>query len=319
MNKEDFNAAYETSVAELAALRQRKAEEMQKIDSAATQTKQAVKPLLNQLEDELKQAAAQVIDLEAITPSDLEKTKIEGLKDKLGRNVTNAVRSACQKLAEKIQLEIQRGLAIEVERLSDFTETVSQTLNEVEMQFVAAAEGTKRNEIEVGNVMPSDFSGMTLAAVGLGSTFALNMVLGVLFGAVLLPIPALIIGAASISGFSRFAEVTSRQAVENFKADYKTAVFKEIEKQLKLNSATQKVNDSISDAFTALKRKVSQETETLLQDTQNTLNDLRGKKERDEALNKSQLEEFNQMRAETQKILDNAHKVSEQLIQIMSV
>lgn len=114
-------------------------------------------------------------------------------------------------------------------------------------------------------------------------------------------------------------KIFSRDQVQNFKANYKEAVFQEIEKQLKLNPVSQKVNDAISDAFTKLKQKVSQETETLLQDTQNTLHDLRGKKERDETLNQSQLEDFNQMRAETQKILDNAHKVSEKLIQIMSV
>jgi len=218
MNKEDFNAAYEASVAELAALRQRKAEEMQKIDAAAAQTKQAVKPLLNQLEDELKQAAVQVIDSEVVTPSDLEKSKLEGFKDKLSRNVTNVVKNACQKLAEKIQIEIQRQLAIEVERLSDFTETVSQSLNDVEMQFVAAAEDTKRKDIKVSNVIPGELSDMTLAGVGLGTTFALNTVLITMFGVILMPIPMLIIGAASIFGVSQFVRGSGLQTVADFKA-----------------------------------------------------------------------------------------------------
>ena len=82
MSQEDFHTSYDASTAKLAALRQRKVEEMQKIDAATTQAKQAVAPLLSQLEHELKQAAIQVIKSEVINPIDLEKSKVDEFQEK---------------------------------------------------------------------------------------------------------------------------------------------------------------------------------------------------------------------------------------------
>lgn len=338
MKQEDFNAAYEASVAELAALRKRKVEEMQKIDAATEQTRQKVKTLLNQLEAQLKQAAEQVIESTTITDSDLNKTKIEGFKDKLGRQVANAVRSAGQNLAEKIQLEIQQGLAIEVERLSDFTGTVDQTLHDIEMQFVkVAADGTRKttSSVEAITAAVSVYTGWggiwsgyraagwKGAGIGAAASFGTYFGAGLLIGLVGLPISWPFVLSVGITSFFTgdwlARKILARDLVQNFKANYKQAVFEEIPKQLTSSPINQKVNDYISDTFTALKQKLNQEIEALLNDTQNTLTDLRGQKERDETLTAGKIEEFNQMRVETQKIYENAQTVSEQLIQIMSV
>ena len=48
------------------------------------------------------------------------------------------------------------------------------------------------------------------------------------------------------------------------------------------------------------------------------LNDLNDKQGRNEAINEAQRQELNQIRTETEKILGNAQRLSDQLVEIMS-
>ena len=320
MSQEDFDTSYDASTAKLAALRQRKVEEMQKIDAATTQTKQAVAPLLSQLEHELKQAAIQVIKSEVINPADLEKSKIDGFQEKLGQKISNAMRITSQNIAEKIQSEVDKKITIEVERLGDFALVANEISYDIEKQFLLTTHQTSQEKIEANNMMPSSTLSVTqLAGIGLGGALTANMALVFAFGMVFTLIPTLIIGAVSAIGFKHFFKQSGTKTLENFKIKYEEAVVEEIEKQLALNPPYQKVNDSISEIFNTIKQKISQEAETLLQNMQNTLNDLRGKKERNETLNESKLEEFKQIRIESQKILDNAHNVSDKIMQAIGV
>ncbi len=107
--------------------------------------------------------------------------------------------------------------------------------------------------------------------------------------------------------------------VENFKENYKKAVLQEIGKQLKADRIEPKINEQISEIFFALKQKVRQEVESLLDNTQNQLFDLRDKSARDEALNENERQELYQMSAEAQRIQSNAQRLSQQLIQQVNV
>ncbi|PLZ42966.1 hypothetical protein CBP27_03460, partial [Fischerella thermalis WC542] len=71
MKLEDFEKTYETSIQEISELRRRKKEEMQLIDRAAENVRYNVRPLLNKLEEELKQTAIQVIDSTTITAKEV--------------------------------------------------------------------------------------------------------------------------------------------------------------------------------------------------------------------------------------------------------
>ncbi|PLZ24860.1 dynamin family protein [Fischerella thermalis] len=336
MKLEDFEKTYETSIQEISELRRRKKEEMQLIDRAAENVRYNVRPLLNKLEEELKQTAIQVIDSTTITAKEVSNKK--ALTEKLGRKVSNSLQNTGQKLADKIQTEIQKGLAEEIDRLQDFANSVVTVLNRIEMQFVDVEADAKRKRSAGGEAVAAALAvftgfggiwagfriaGVKGAAVGAVGSFGTAFGAGMLAASIGLPItwPALVaIGVVSIfTGGWLTRLVFGGEQVEAFKENYKAAILQEIEKQMKSNPINQKVEDHISASFDHLKQTLSQEVEALLDNTQNTLTELNQKRQRNEALTEAEQKELDEMRAETERILGSAQRRSQELVEIMSV
>ncbi|MBW4646535.1 MAG: dynamin family protein [Goleter apudmare HA4340-LM2] len=336
MKLEDFEKTYETSIQEISELRQRKKEEMQLIDRAAENVRYKVRPLLNKLEEELKQAAIQVIDSTTITPKELSNKK--GLTKKLGDKVSSSLQNTGQKLADKVQSEIQQGLAQEIDRLKDFASSVITVLSRIEMQFVDIEADASRKRSSGGEAIAAAlavftgfggiWSGFKTAGVG-GALVGAAGSVGTLFGAGLLigliglPLTWPVVIAASVvsvfTGGWLTKLVFGGEQVKAFQENYKDAVLKEIEKHLRSNPINQKVEDHISASFNHLKQTLSQEVEALLDNTQNTLTELNRKRQRNEALTEAERKELDEIRAETEKILGSAERRSKELVEIMSV
>lgn len=337
MKQEEFRSAYEQSVSEIQTLRDRNAQEMQLIDEAAAKVKEQVQPLIWQLEAELKQAAIHVVETTEIEPSDLKDKKLTS--ERLGRQVSKGVQMAAQKQAEKIQTEINQGLLQEVSRLQDFASSVDLLLSRIEMQFLSIeaetqakiSSGSERIGAALAIAAPilggawlgyreAGAKGAAVGAVGtLGAATAAGLVAGMISLPLTLPVLAAISILSMFSGGWLTKKVFGGDQVANFKANFKEGAVQEIEKQLRENRTDQKVYEQISDIFDALKQKVRQEVEALLNDTQKTLTDLRAKRERDEIVTEHQKQELNKITTETQRILGNAQRMSEQLIQQINI
>lgn len=338
MKKEEFTAAYESAITEITTLRQRKAEELNKIDEAAERAKNSVRPLLGQLENELKLAAERIIAATPIQAIDLDKSNIDAFREKLARKISDTVRNASQRMGEKIQFEIRRELITETERLQNFLKSVDQTLNNIEIQFVhIEADTTTKRSASVESAVAAVAAMTTFGGIwsgyrqaGLkgavaGGVASLGTVTVGGIALLLLNLPfdwpaVLILGLVSIfTGGWLTRKLFGGQLVDNFKINFRTAVVREIEQQLKSQGIEQKVNNYISDSFDALKRGVHEEVEALLDNTQTTLAELHGKRKRDETLNEQERVELQKINAETQRILGNAQRLSDQLVQILNV
>ncbi len=321
MRQDQFHQAYETSVAAIASLQTRKTVEIAKIDEAAKQVKEQVQPLVLQLPNELKKVAKQVIDSTYIRPEELKDTK--ALTEKLGNKISNDVQKAGDKFSEQIQSEVQRGFMQEVERLQDFAGALVQTMQRIEMEFVQV--GSKNTlQDSVGDTLVTTASVVTnfrgilsgyqlagLKGAVFGSTGSIgSMGVGLVKGAFGLTMtwPILIaIGVLStVAANWLFQTVFGGFRVDKFKKDYKAEVLKEIDNQLKKNSVAQQVNDHISERFSALKQQVHQEVDALLDNTQKTLVELQNQREQDETLTEKKRQQLDDMRTETQRILDKA-------------
>ncbi len=336
MKREDFEKTYETSIQEIDKLRQRKKAETELINRAAENVIYNVRPLLNKIEEELKQTAIQVIDSTTITPKEVSNKK--ALTEKLGRKVSSSLQSAGQKLADKIQTEIQKGLAQEIDRLKDFASSVVTVLNRIEMEFVNVEADSTRKRSAGGEAITAALAvftgfggiwsgfrtaGVKGAAVGAAGSFGTFFGAGVLAGLIGLPIgwPVVIaVGIVSVfTGGWLTRMVFGGEQVEAFKENYKAAVLKEIEKQLKSNPINHKVEDYITKSFDQLKQTLSQEVEALLDNTQNTLTELNRKRQKQEVLTEAETKELEDIRTETERILGSAQRRSQELVEIMSV
>jgi predicted GTPase len=336
MRQEEFNIAYEKSVAEIATVREKKKEEMRLIDRATENVRYNVRPLLNKLEDEIKQAAEKTIDAAVVTPVDLKNKKT--LSDRLGKAVSNSIQNVGQRMANDIQSEIQQGLEREVDRLRDFAESVDQTLKQIEMNFLAVDADASRKVSGGGEAIAAVASvftgfggiwsgykkaGLKGAAVGAVGSVATFVGGGFLIGLLTLPLtwPAVLaIGVVSIFTGGWLTDVVfSSERVETFKANYKEKVLKEIEKQLKANPINQQVDDQISQTFASLKQTINQEVEALLDNTQSTLSETSRKRGSDLMQTETKRHELDEIRAETERILGNAQRLSDELVEILSV
>ena len=107
--------------------------------------------------------------------------------------------------------------------------------------------------------------------------------------------------------------------IESFKASYKEAVLAEIDKQLSENPIGQQVQDQITSTFETLKKGLNQDVEALLDSTQENLTKISRERERDIKLNAAEMAELKNIRTETERILGNAQRLSDELIEILSV
>lgn len=339
MKQQEFQAAYGKSVAEIAAIRERQTKELSLIDGAAANVKLLVRPLIYNLPAELKQAAEEAIQNTAIEPKEVNNKK--ALAKKLGDQVSKALQRATDKLSEKIQNEIQKGIDQEVERLKDFAESVDQALTSVQMQFgddiVASSDRKTSGAADAITGALSAFtgfggiwSGYRVAGVkgafaGAGASIGTFFLAGVIAGAIGLTAAAfwpVVIATGLLSVFTgdQFAKMLfARDRVENFRKDYKEKVLQAIENRVRQERLDQKIDEQIAEPFEVLKLTLRQEVETFLDNTQKTLNDLNDKRGRNEVLNENERQELNEIRTETEKILGNAQRLSDQLVEIMSV
>jgi ABC-type transporter Mla subunit MlaD len=130
----------------------------------------------------------------------------------------------------------------------------------------------------------------------------------------------LAVGVTSIFTGDGLAKMMfARDRAENFKADYTEKMLQEIDKQLREQRLEQKIDEQITVPFELLKETLRQEVEALLDNTQKTLTDLSDKRGRQEAMTEAERQELDRVRAETQRILGNAQRLSDQLVEIMSV
>ncbi|MBE9233413.1 dynamin family protein [Cuspidothrix issatschenkoi LEGE 03284] len=339
MKQEEFQAAYEKSVAEIAAIRERQTKEFKLIDGAAANVKLLVRPLIYNFSTELKQAAEEAIRATKIDQSEVKNDNTKkSLANKLNEKVKNALRHRTDKISQKIQDEIQKGIDKEVERLQDFSQSVGQAITNIEMQFVQVEASSDRKTsaaAEAITVALSVFTGfggiwsgyrvagLKGAAVGAAASFGTFFGVGIIAGALAIPIAwpvVFIVGVASIfTGGGIASMVFAGDLVENYRKNYTEKTLEALDKQIREQRLEQTIDDQITTAFEVLKQTLRQEVDALLDNTQKTLTELSDKRGRQEAMTDAERQEINQIRTETQRILGNAQRLCEQLTEIISV
>ena len=109
------------------------------------------------------------------------------------------------------------------------------------------------------------------------------------------------------------------RTIEQFKADYLGAKIAKIADQLQSAEFQKQIDTQITATFTTLKQNIQEEVDELLDNTQRTLSDLHARRDRDEALTTTEIQELNATHVATRQIQGNAQRLSSELVQIMSV
>ncbi|AFY35726.1 dynamin family protein [Calothrix sp. PCC 7507] len=302
-----------------------KSQKKSHFDTIENNIKSQASLLINQLENKLKQAAEKSIEATNINSSQ----DINTLLKQFATQVDNALQQASQNIAQQIQAVTYQELSTAAQQASTLIEITSEIIQTVDMhlnQFdsnvvVIGNSGTINNSLnqalhefnqeQLGNLsglFPSNLEAFLLKIEANGIYTIAGGVAGALFGPWGIPI-----GAAVGVG------IGNSQKMKNFKPNYKSKVFVEIEKQLQSHNPNQIVNDYVYAAcktVAKLKNKIDQEISSWIEETQNTLAKLQGKQQ---ALAETEQQTLNAMQSETQNILHHAWVVTEQIYATMQI
>jgi GTPase SAR1 family protein len=338
MEKTEFDEAYERSMNELETLRQRRDEETRRIDEAASNTKFRMHPLIEQMEREMQAAAVATIEETEVKADDIKK---DTFKEQLGQRVTAAIQTAARRGSERIQVEVERDLVNEVQRLGGFASEVNEVLQDIEMKFTKSTSVARTTDaagsalaVVVGGLWSGLLGGAIAgyqeagskgAAVG-GATgfaaavagFTLLSAIGVTGGLVL---PAVIaVGAGStLLGKIATRQAFSKERVNAFKQEYKQYVLEQLNIQLQSKRPSDAINQQIMKAYQTIKERLLGELDASIEQIHSNLEQLRQQKARQDTIADQKKKENEELLEEITAIRNRAQTLASYLVEISHV
>lgn len=332
MKKDEFQKKMQDAKKELDQLKKRKETELKKIDQAAQTAYEHTLPLIEDLWQDMKSAASEVIENAQLSVDDIDKGKLESTQQRLIEEVTRELKDKGQLLAETIQQKIEKELNAESLRLMGFSEEVASVVENIHGMFFTQAQQQK----STGEVVAAAaavftgfggiwsgyrYAGAKGALVGAAGSFGTAFGGGLLLGALGIPLawPAMLaIGVVSIfTGGWITKKVFGKSQLAEFRKNFTQSIHKEIDNLKTKNRLEDRVRAQVNEGFSRLKEKVAQEVDAVIEDTENTLRELNAKIERDYALTDKEKEKLNDIRQNVGIIAENANRLNLQLASVL--
>lgn len=335
MQKEEFDAKYKEALSEINNIRNNKKEEMARINMSAKDAFNNLQPLLNEFWPAIEREAMSLINTADISASDINKDNIESTRQRLLAQIGDHAKNISQNYSERIQIEIEKALDKESERLKTYTNDMSVSLDKIHNAFMNTKQGP---DLMVEGIVSSTIcsllapgfagvwtgyriAGMKGALVGGVGGFGGAVGVGTLIVALGIPLawPALLaMSAASVfTGNWLTKKLFSKDGVEKFRDSVREAVTNQFNEMKNQGDFIKNVREQVNSAFNALKEKIESETETVLNDTQHTLDELKGKIERQNAMTEQEKEQLKEVAVSVAKIMENTDRINKQLISVL--
>lgn len=316
--------------AELMTIRSSKVDIVSSLHATVTSAKQQAQNSAYRLENALKKEASYIIESTTITAVDLSNYP-NAFKFNLASSILDALQNASQTLAKELQIEIEQILNLSLSKLKEFIKILFKVITKIsfEIEQLSLELSIQNNPaIFVDSIQQISETFKQEELRELSFSFFSNSELfvfednpsgaGTTWGAVIgFVVTGGNPGGAAL-GAAIGAGVGNNMRAKKFKENYQLKVILEIEKQLKMMNINETVDRYIYDAFYPLVQLYSQVIEKVnswLELIQTTLSQYLGQQE---AIAWDKRQRLNHIRAETQKILDDAQKIFLELSQIGS-
>jgi predicted GTPase len=331
MDQAEFDEKYNLAMADLDTLLQRRDEELGQIDDAAKKTMRRLRPYIDEMPDQIKHAAVQVIHNIEISGDDLES---ETFMEKFTREISDAIRITTKRHSEKIQIEIERDLSAELNRLGDFADEVTRVLRDVEIQFSKSESKSESQSMAFtalagiaggfGGVIAGYMEGGAKgAAVGGAAGFGAALSTGVVLLWLGLPltwpvtIPLGIL--AAFTGKAVVRSVFQGQRIEKFRESYKEHILKQIDEQIKSKNLGADIQKHVQITYNAIKERLLGELDVSMEQTRKTLDNLRSQKARKELKAEHDMRESEDLRLEIQRIRTRNQALSDHVVDLTHI
>ena len=334
MANDEFMEKYDAAIKEIEEIRNKKRAEFVKINDSANQVFASLQPILDSYWDKIEEAAMEVIDNFQMSSDDFKKDQLKIVSAKLTEKIRESIEVRAQIICEQIQNQINVAVSGEAERLQEFEDAFFESVAKIQSMF------TISNRVSQNGGIMDKIIGVAIGSYGVGgmflgfresgmkgallggatgltgfyATYYATMVFAGFFGiAATLPVTLFLMAVAGIAGTftSNFAvdKILVKERIDKYKSNFKTQVKKQFHEMKLNNDFTETVRRQVFSSFEGLKKKIEEETEIILSDTQETLDNLNDLKMQKSSVSQKEMERLHNVAENASRIVQDAYAV----------
>jgi hypothetical protein len=329
-----FEQVFKENEARLQDLRRDYELELRSMDRASTELAETLRPLAKRLSDKIIEGAEDLIANYPLDAASIDKARLEKTEASLNKALTNKLQSIGRREAERLNLEIEKGVFAELERLQGVSQQMTQSLRAIEFDFRAPGADDGDDDLNLlaggiagvfsafaGGAVGGGLSGYRIAgvegaALGAGTGLALGFgtAVGLLAGAITIglpltwpvTLPALAVSGVigSLGGKAIVNRVFSGRRVEKYRKAYRDAVIGKLESEARhrTKALSTGMDSQVREAFAAVRTTVEAELGGAIASTERTMTQLKEQRLRSDAQRAVDLEELDRLDGQLQKI-----------------
>ncbi len=342
MANDEFMEKYDAAIKEIEEIRNKKRAEFVKINDSANQVFASLQPILDSYWDKIEEAAMEVIDNFQMSSDDFKKDQLKIVSAKLTEKIRESIEVRAQIICEQIQNQINVAVSGEAERLQEFEDAFFESVAKIQSMF------TISNRVSQNGGIMDKIIGVAIGSYGVGgmflgfresgmkgallggatgltgfyATYYATMVFAGFFGiAATLPVTLFLMAVAGIAGTftSNFAvdKILVKERIDKYKSNFKTQDKKQFHEMKLNNDFTETVRRQVFSSFEGLKKKIEEETEIILSDTQETLDNLNDLKMQKSSVSQKEMERLHNVAENASRIVQDAYAVRKVLSEQM--
>ena len=329
-----FDQVFKENEARLQDLRRDYELELRRLDRASGELAETLRPLAKRLSDKIIGGAEDLIANYPLDASSIAKGQLEQTEAAMTKALTARLQGIGSREAERVNLEIEKGVFAEVERLQGVALDMTGSLKAIEFDFRPPNSDEGDDELNLlagglagtfsafaGGAVGGGLSGYRVAgvggaAVGAGTGLAVGFgtAVGLFIGALSIglpltwpvTLPALAISGVigSLGGKAMVNMVFSERRVEKYRQAFRDAVIGKLELDARHRTKTISagIDSQVREAFEAVRNTVEQELGGAIASTERTMTQLREQRLRSDAQRALDLIELDRLDGQLQTI-----------------
>lgn len=330
MTLQEFNTKRDAAVEELNRIRQRKRDDMHKVDGTKTEATERALEVLKGIDARVKAAVRDAISAADVTDDEVAKGKPAG--EKIQTIVNVEVRRITEQEADRVAGEVNKLVAEASDQLQKLTTDLEQTVKTISLNF--GATGTRGEQMGVaalgaaglylggfgvvgGVVAGYKQAGLAGALTGGVSSFAATYAAATLAVFIGLPFTLPVMIGAALVGFFSGDKITKMvfkgSRAKTFKERAIEQTLKQIDEMHLEADMRRATKTYVQETFERLTKMVSGDVDAVIENTQRTLDELARQKERQDVLTQEQVRELDQIAERTKKIQERTELINQML------
>ncbi len=329
LHEDEFKSKYDEAKKSMEEIREKRDLALSSIEKSAAEACDKIQPHIDTYFETIEKAAVDAIEFYPLSSEVLTEDNLELINNTITEKIKTATENDGQNVIEKINTEIEKAVGKEAKRLEGFEAEFLTSIDGVQSTFSAKTDSIGDNKtantIDMGMSLfesgilnsSADEENANLSKknsfIGVAGLYALGATV-----ARWVTVPLLFVSGFGgykirtkiLSFFEKSSPKFSAGAVDEYKKHFCDSVKKLIAEKKKDKEMNERVNEQIMATFDALGEKIRRETDEIMKNTQDTLDDLKTQIVEKRIISKHEKEALSEMLKETNEIAIKASKIN---------